>query len=227
MNKHKKLLSIIMLFLFLFSAIVYFKPTTSSITNSTNALTLNQVSSKTNDPTFYNARFKRRANCTSQKLINLFSKNEENKLYDVLIPIGIAVYQNIPIAENLDALKNNPETIENLLNITSLSISTTDRFLFYVMFESDYGYNTKNIISKNESVITVSLELYLETTEAITFLIYEDIDGHYAYQFIENKSINFNNSVNQITLDNIPTNRLNPINTITINFDDNLSTTKK
>ena len=125
--------------------------------------------------------------------------------YENISLFGILIYQNVSGNNNWDNLVSNPNEIKSLVSISNETVTTNETFLTYLNFsKGGINSNTNHIFNNTDTKNTLSLELFLETTEIISCLIYTD----------ENNNIYFCNFIDtlQITNENILLYELDNIN---------------
>ena len=87
---------------------------------------------------------------------------------------GVLIYQNALGNQNYESEKDD---IKSLISISDSKFSTTNEFLIYFNFNNSSNTNTTYALSNNSLV----LEIFLETTEVTTCLIYKDTHGNLSY----------------------------------------------
>ena len=105
-------------------------------------------------------------------IITCACKNTNNKNAKFLC--GVLIYQNALGNQNYNSEKDN---IKSLITINDSEISTTNEFVLYFNFNDSTNTNTTYTLSDN----SLTLEIFLETTEITACLIYKDVDGNLSY----------------------------------------------
>ena len=87
---------------------------------------------------------------------------------------GVLIYQK---TETNEAYENNKLNVEKLVTIKDSTISTNNTYLLYFNYDNNTNTNTTHILEDD----TLSLEIFIETTEITTCLIYKDEDNNLYY----------------------------------------------
>lgn len=144
-------------------------------------------------------------------------------------PVGFLIYQNAINNSSWNNISNFETCVPSQIVITNTNIKSNDTFLFYI-YENPINYfssNSKmNFCYNNLSNLSFELELYLETTEIYSMIIFKDLNGDLHYKSLGFSDIDFDNT-NLITINNLKCNTYNNITNITLEFSNNISTTKK
>ena len=113
-------------------------------------------------------------------------KNQQEQ--DNLTLYGILIYQKVPTNEDYESDKSK---IKNLITIENSTISTNDLFLLYFNYNNQTNTNTTYALNENE----LNLEIYYETTEITSCLMYKDKNGNLQYSDFTTKSIDENDTI--------------------------------
>lgn len=143
-------------------------------------------------------------------------------------PVGFLIYQNAINNSSWNNISNFETCVPAQISITNESIKVTDKFLFYIYKSNTHSYssNSKMNFNHSETHLSFELELYLETTQIYSMIIFEDLNGDLHYKSLGFSDIDFENT-NLITINNLKCNTYNNITNITLEFSNNISTTKK
>lgn len=95
---------------------------------------------------------------------------------------GVLIYQDAPGNDTYQTDKNN---IKTLISVNDSKFSTDNLFSLYFNCEDSTNTNTTHILNED----SLSLEIYLETTEISTCLIYKDKDGEISYSNFKTTTI--------------------------------------
>lgn len=109
-----------------------------------------------------------------------------NPDYETFNLFAVIVYQNTNNSEEWLNLLETPTELEKMITINTDNVTTSNTFLIYATFADDKINSNTNSKTVNDSKLTVYLELFLETTDVVSALVYKS----------ENETLVFENYLN-------------------------------
>ena len=109
--------------------------------------------------------------------------------YKSISLFGVLIYQNLP-TNNDYMIDSKPDILKTLVSTDNLLLSTENIFMLYYNFTNNPNTNTTFNFENSQNKNSLCLEIFAETTNISTCLIFKDNDGSLYFCNFANKSVN-------------------------------------